>query len=50
MKFGRKTRARRKEGDMKITNYFIPTESGKKRKFREFKCGGEIVEIENEKG
>ena len=46
---GRKTRARRKEGDTKITNYFLPTESGEKRKFREFKSGGEIIEIENGK-
>ena len=46
---GRKTRARRKEGDTKITNYFLPTESGEKRKFKEFKYGGEIIEIDNGK-
>ena len=45
-----KIRARRKEGDMKITNYFfLPTEREKKRKFQEFKCGGGMEEMENGK-
>ena len=46
---GRQIRARRKEGDTKITNYFLPAESGEKRKFREFTSGEEGMEIENVK-
>ena len=46
---GRQIGARRKEGDTKITNYFLPAESGEKRKFREFTSWEEGMEIENGK-